>query len=261
MQPKLPQTIEVSCCLLDCERCIWTRKQWGSVMTSDASKWLLEPVLAPWKPWKTGPTLKKIYTSIWIYGSTFGRKNVPLFPTKWESHTVDDSEIPNNHLGCILCTTLKIVGCTTNLNWLATFLPSTVCKKSCPPTAPPEWQLRQCYRGSLGEALWSGTDRRMVRIDGGIWTRCFNGSEWQIQLAGGERFGCLVLMLMILMFLGQLWVVEMIMLEHPTETQGQNCIVHTRKENTAPWEKTSTMIWEWHFANRRVACICLVSKL
>ena len=130
------------------------------------------------------------------------------------------------------------MGWTTNLNWLATFLPSTVCK-SCPSTAPPEWQLRQCYRGSLGEALWSGPEGRMVRIDGGIWiwTRCFNGSERQIQLAGGKLFGCLVLMLMVLMFLGQLWVVEMIMLEHPTETQGQNCIVHTRKENTALWEK------------------------
>ena len=105
MQLKLPQTIEVSSCrLLDYERCIWTRKQWGSVMTSDASKWLLEPVLAPWKPCKTGPTLKKIYKSIWIFGSTFGSKQIDHCSQKigksycWE--------IPNNHLGCILCTTL-----------------------------------------------------------------------------------------------------------------------------------------------------------
>ena len=34
--------------------------------------------------------------------------------------TVDGSEIPNNHLGCIK--TLKIPGYTTNLNWLAGFL-------------------------------------------------------------------------------------------------------------------------------------------
>ena len=110
MQLKLPQTIEVSCCrLLDYERCIWTRKQWGSVMTSDASKWLLEPVLAPWKPWKTGPTLKKIYKSIWIYASTFGSKqmyNCSQKMGKSYSHTVDGSEIPNKNLGCILCTTL-----------------------------------------------------------------------------------------------------------------------------------------------------------
>lgn len=100
MQPKLPQTIEVSCCrLLDYERCIWTRKQWGSVMTSDASKWLLEPVLAPWKPWTTGPTLKNIYKSIWIYGSTFGSKQMYHCSQKMGKSYC--WEIPNNHLGCI----------------------------------------------------------------------------------------------------------------------------------------------------------------
>ncbi len=37
--------------------------------------------------------------------------------------TVDGSEIPNNHLGCMI----RNNGKTTNLNWLAGFQQSTVC--------------------------------------------------------------------------------------------------------------------------------------
>ena len=46
------------------------------------------------------------------------------------AHTVDGSEIPNNHVGCMK-PYIKIMGKTTNLNWLAGFQPSTVLPLFC----------------------------------------------------------------------------------------------------------------------------------